>query len=350
MRLRQSAALGFVAALAGSLVTWAGFQVLQPEPSSPALDYTYVEVTAGEVGSSIALNVVARWATRPLGTNQATGIITSTPVAAGTTVSEADTLYTVNLRPVVIASGSVPAFRDLSPGTSGRDVRQLQRMLTALGRLSEPSGVYDATTERAVRSWQTSLGSVADGTVRLGDVVFVPATLPRRLRLDPEVVATGAVLSGGEPVLSALAPEPSFTLPVTQAQSAQMPPGTPVEIDSLDGAAWTALTGEASLDPETAEITVALASAGDEPICGPQCSTLSVDQPTQLPSRVVTQETVAGNLVPTAAILSRADGSLAVVDRDGEPRPVRLIASARGQSVVEGVDPGLRVRIPAKAT
>ncbi|NEA65606.1 peptidoglycan-binding protein [Streptomyces sp. SID12488] len=84
--------------------------------------------------------------------------ITKAPVA-GTKVKEGDVLMTVNGRPVLALSGSVPMYRALGPGASGDDVKQLQRALRRLG--FDPgsiSGNYRQGTASAVTNWFTSKG------------------------------------------------------------------------------------------------------------------------------------------------------------------------------------------------
>ena len=63
--------------------------------------------------------------------------------------------------------------------------------------------------------------------------------------------------------------------------------------------------------------------------------------------RIVIVESVTGLTVPSAALLSKADGSIVVIDSEGIEYPVTVVTSARGLSIIEGVDAGTRVRVPA---
>ncbi|MFI6945039.1 peptidoglycan-binding protein [Streptomyces sp. NPDC050422] len=84
--------------------------------------------------------------------------VTKAPVA-GAKIKEGDVLMAVNGRPVLALSGRVPMYRALGPGTSGDDVKQLQRALRRLG--FEPgtiSGNYGRGTATAVTQWYTSKG------------------------------------------------------------------------------------------------------------------------------------------------------------------------------------------------
>jgi hypothetical protein len=56
------------------------------------------------------------------------GLITTLPLR-NTQFSEGDVLLTASGRPVFVLQGEVPAYRDLVPGISGNDVRQLKLAL-----------------------------------------------------------------------------------------------------------------------------------------------------------------------------------------------------------------------------
>jgi hypothetical protein len=68
-------------------------------------------------------------------------------------------MFTVSGRPVFVLEGKTPAFRNLVPGLTGNDVRQLEKGLTRLGFNPGPvDGVYDAQTSAAVAKWYTKAG------------------------------------------------------------------------------------------------------------------------------------------------------------------------------------------------
>lgn len=333
--------------IVGGAIGWAAATVLTPPVDVlDSTSFTHVEVVEGEVGSSINLNTVAEWTPVPVGSNLAVGTVTSVNVSAGQEVGAGSVLYTVNLRPVVIAQGEIPAFRGMTHGTAGQDVVQLQSLLAALGFYAGPAdGDFGSGTGRAVEAWQKSLGLEPDGTVQQGDLVFVP-TLPTRVALDTEVITRGATLSGGEAVVHGLPSAPAFTVPVTDAQASLMPTGTRVEITSPGGAVWEGFVVDQATQ-ESEGVTVVLAGKDDAIICGEECGQIPVTEQSLLSSRIVTVESVTGLTVPSAALLSGADGTLSVVDTEGESHPVTVVTSARGMSVIEGVPAGTMVRVPA---
>jgi membrane fusion protein, multidrug efflux system len=96
----------------------------------------------------------------------------------GSTVKRGGPLFKVDERAVVALYGSLPLYRMLRPGTNGRDVRQLERNLAALGyRGFTVDDTYTSGTATAVRRWQAYLGLPKTGTVELGRVVFTPGPI-----------------------------------------------------------------------------------------------------------------------------------------------------------------------------
>lgn len=339
---------GAVFAAASAGIGWAAATVMSPASAvleQPA--HTYVRVAEGEVGSSISLNTVASWTPTPVGANRAVGVVTSIGVATGDEVSDGSALYTVDLRPVVVAQGDVPAFRAIGPDVEGPDVAQVQAMLAARGLFSgSADGKAGVRTVASIKAWQRTVGVEATGVIEVGDVIFVPS-LPMRVALDQDVLVRGATLSGGEAVLQGLPETPDFEVPVTDSQASMMPAGTRVEISSPTGGLWVGFAGEQRSDAQSGTVVVELAGEDGAVICGESCSEVAVVGQQLLASRIITAPTVTGLVVPSAALVTGADGRTAVIDDDGERISVSVIASARGMSVVEGVDEGTMVRVPA---
>lgn len=341
-------ALTVAVLVAGVGIGWATATVLTPaEDPLDATAFTTAEAIEGQVGSSFSLNTVAQWSPVPVGSNQSTGVITSVNVEPGQSVSAGTVLFTVNLRPIVIAQGAIPSFQSLSSGMSGADVAQVQSLLAALGFYTyDVDGNFDYVTRLAVQAWQTSLGISADGVIRPGDIVFVPS-LPARVALDTEKVKRGGTLAGGEEVVESLPTSPTFTIPVSSSQASLMPTGTRVEITGPNGEQWEGYALEQITD-DKGEIAVLLQGVEQTSICADHCESIPVTGQALLSSRIVTVESITGLTVPTAALLSDAGGIVSVVAEDGAEHPVTIIASAQGVSVIEGITAGQIVRVPAK--
>ena len=392
--LGVAAALVVVAAGAG----WAFTVILSPAPGVPTTaGYTLVSAVEGDVGAHLTLNVAASWSLSPVGTNESAGVVTTVDLQNGQLVNAGARLYSVDLRPVVVAQGAVPAYRSIVAGDFGADVAELQSMLSTLGFYTESAdGTAGESTTAAVERWQRSLGVDATGEVTLGDLIFVPA-LPARLGLATDIVHRGATLAGGEAVLQGLGEPPIFTLPVSDAQSAVISTGTRVIIDDGAGDSWLAVAGVHS-EAQTGTAVIALeapaegsstgsatssatgsppgsatdsapdsatgSATGSAPdstpsstadpgttvradsICGQQCDRVPPEGQTLFTSRVVTVETVHGTVIPSAALRTDAAQQVSVIDSAGAVHAVRVTAESQGLSVVTGIDAGLAVEVP----
>lgn len=200
--------------------------------SSPA----YRDVTLSED----TLQVVAR----------APGTVTGV-VEAGTLVEQGDVIYEIDGRPVVALYGDVPAFRtlaDLSENITGADVQQLETALDALGYNTGDVTVDDEFTdftEQMVEDWQEAVGLEVDGSVDLGEIVFIPGPT-EVLTVD---AAVGDLVSDGRAVLSLAGDEPMAGVDVEQLEASLLALGhDPGEVDGL----FTADTREAVLEWQAA--------------------------------------------------------------------------------------------------
>lgn len=349
-RARRRLVIGAIwaaSAIAAALLGWwaahqatspPGITVLQPQPIT-------VEVTHGTVTVEQVYGIEAMWTTAPVGVNGYAGTLTSVALAReGSAVSPGDVLYTVDLEPVVALHGSVPAFRDMRQGTQGDDVSQLQRYLVEAGYLrGVPDGKYGAATAAAVDRWSGDLGVARSGGVPLGRVVFIPE-LPATLAPANDLRAGTRVMPGEELLVGAHA-EPQFRFRVLPEAVSRTVPGLTVRIDA-NGQDWHAEVDRLATEADDLGTTFAiLRPVGEaESICGSECdSVLTLGATAILPGTLVLVPPTEGAQVPTAAIMSTAAGATYVTLADGTERPVEVLASNDGRSIVSGVQPGDRV-------
>lgn len=345
MRRRWVAATAWVCAVvvAAGAGVWAGRATFSP-PQVPAESQaaTVYTVTEGTVGRSMSFPVAARWADTPLATGAAEGTITSMIVQPGTTVSAGDVLYSVDLRPVTIAQGDYPAFRDLSEGSEGADVRQLKTFLAAKGYLTGTQDAkFTAATTSAVKRWQKAVGVAVDGTVQAGDLVYATA-LPTRVTLSADVVV-GAVITPGTPVASALAAAPDFVVTLAAEQAQLVPTSGPVKVQAND-VVWDAVISSATTDADGLHLALTAPDGG--PVCGADCALVPITAGAAIyTAQIVVVPDATGPVVPAAAVGVAADGSTYVRGEDGTSIPVTVQASGDGRAVVSGIAVGDRVAL-----
>jgi multidrug efflux pump subunit AcrA (membrane-fusion protein) len=94
------------------------------------------------------------------------GLISSLP-RPNSNFGEGEVILSASGRPVFVLSGAAPAFRDMAPGTSGADVRQLEEALARLGfNPGTVDGNYDQKTSAAVERLYQKAGWDAFGPTR----------------------------------------------------------------------------------------------------------------------------------------------------------------------------------------
>lgn len=324
---------------------WAGVTLLSPPADvleSPG--FTLVEASRGVVGQALRLNTSVQWKPTRMVTGASSGTVTTHELKPGSRLKPGDVLYTVDLRPVVVGKGAVPAFRDLAVGDEGRDVAQLQALLADLGYyVGDESGIFTPGTQWAVKAWQHDLGVERSGVVLRGDVIYVP-DLPLRAALT-ESVDVGATVGEGQPVLELLPDSPSFTVALAENQVGMVPEGSQVELRYGDHK-WEAKVVEVRPATEESAAEAVLINTGQGAICGEDCGAIPLGGATLVSSVIEVVPEESGVIVPAASVVTRADGTTGVVLAGGEFRAVTLGAAARGMAVVEGIESGVKVRTP----
>src|SRR4051812_11126383 len=120
------------------------------------------ETKTGDLGYGDTTAIKAR------GSGTVTGL-----AATGSTVTRGKSLYRVDDDPVVLLYGKLPAYRTLRNGVEGRDVKQFERNLWALGyRGFTVDKEYTSATAAAVEDWQDDLGVPETGAVDPAAVVY----------------------------------------------------------------------------------------------------------------------------------------------------------------------------------
>ncbi|MFI2352015.1 peptidoglycan-binding protein [Streptomyces sp. NPDC019443] len=90
----------------------------------------------------------------------AKSVVTKMSVKVGDTVKKGQALLEVSGRPVFALKGDLPVYRDLKPGATGNDVKQLQQALRSMGHGSgsDAAGMFGPGTKKALKAFYASLG------------------------------------------------------------------------------------------------------------------------------------------------------------------------------------------------
>ena len=135
----------------------------------PATQYD-VYATAPSAGSS---------PDSPAGASGSVMYISKLKAAAGEVITSGEQLAEIDGQPLFALTGTVPAWRDLTPGETGPDVAELQKALASLRYYDDGDtpGTFGAATEYAVSLYYEHLGYTPPSTGGLpaADVVFLPS-------------------------------------------------------------------------------------------------------------------------------------------------------------------------------
>jgi len=177
---RAGVALGAIAAvaLAIGIVVAAGLPGSSPAASSGKRVAGATAVQRRDLVATDTESGTLTYASPQTVFNRLSGTITWLPTV-GRLVKPGQAVYQVDGQPVVLFSGTTPAYRDLTSGISdGSDVLELNQDLVNMGfdpghEITVNNSWQSGTTD-AVERWQASIGASQTGTISLGQVVFLP--------------------------------------------------------------------------------------------------------------------------------------------------------------------------------
>jgi peptidoglycan hydrolase-like protein with peptidoglycan-binding domain len=175
IRRNRALSIGLGAVILSSLVSWgAASRIRSPaEVAARTAPPTPSAITVPVEKKVLSSDVVIRGTVRygapqsvllpPSSIRKANAILTSAP-QKGKDLTEGSVAFTASGRPALVLQGAVPAYRDITPGAVGDDVRQLQGALVRLGfRPGRTDGVYDDRTGLAVAAWYLKGGWTPSG-------------------------------------------------------------------------------------------------------------------------------------------------------------------------------------------
>ncbi len=165
IRKNRAMAAGLAAVIVSSLISWgAASRIRSPaevaaRTAPPKASAITVPVEKKVLASDVVIRGTVRYGAPQSvllpgsSIRKGSAILTSAP-EKGKDLSEGNVAFTISGRPALVLQGAVPAYRDITPGTAGEDVKQLQQALTRLGyKPGRTDGVYDDRTGLAVAAW-----------------------------------------------------------------------------------------------------------------------------------------------------------------------------------------------------
>lgn len=347
--LAGAAVLAAVAATGGVVVLSGGEQVTATAQAASASTAT---VLKGKLSAAVSQDGTLTYRARSDGSpfsaiNEARGTYTELP-EVGDKVDCGGVLYRVDDKPVLLLCGTVPAYRALHVGDAGQDVRQLNRNLHVRGA----GEAFTTRTVEALEALQRRKGVHVNGSLALGDVVF----LPEAVRIAKVTGQLGGSARPGAQALNATSDtlhvqvnlDPSEQGQVKQGDRAQITlPGNTTVTGKVDGFGRVA-EAPSGQDSSAADATIPTYISLDDPgkARGLDKAPVQVD---------ITTAGVDSTLsVPGTALVGRSGGGFAVeVVRAGTRRDLvavqlGLFDTAGGRVQVAGdLRAGDRVAVPS---
>jgi peptidoglycan hydrolase-like protein with peptidoglycan-binding domain len=321
-----------------------------PGVSHNALGTALARVRQGTLSSQTSVSGALGYAGSHTIVNERQGTFTAL-THAGAIVRCGQVLYRVANSPVALLCGRTPAYRSLSQGDIGPDVRQLNANLVRLGYVTrsalDPSSDYfGSETAYALERLQAHLGVDQTGSLSDGQAVFLPGPL----RITKVTATLGAAARPGAPVAQASSTRRQVVVDLDAGQQASVKAG--------DWATITLPDNQATPGVVTSIGTVASSSRGSGATIPVDITPLrprvtgKLDQ-TPVQVQITTASVRNALVVPVDALVARAGGGYAVETVDGRgvhhlvPVTLGLFDDADGLVQVSGpLSAGERVVVP----
>jgi hypothetical protein len=226
----------------------------QPVTRGSLTEQTQEDATLGSAGSySVVVPGSSSSAAGVPSAGAGAGTFTWLP-QAGNIIRQGQALYDVDETPVVLLYGGVPAYRDLSEGMTGGDVRELNtdlvrlRYATAAALGPVPGWDYfGAETAYALGLLQSRLGLSVTGTLPLGQAAFLPGAV-QVTGLGAGAVPGGAATAGAT-VLTGSSLTPVVTVDLDASMQTQVAAGDRVSVTLPDGSVTPGVISQVSTAP-----------------------------------------------------------------------------------------------------
>jgi peptidoglycan hydrolase-like protein with peptidoglycan-binding domain len=156
----------------------------------------------------------------------------------GTLLQPGDPLYRVDEKSTFWTHGEVPMYRELSSGSEGADVEQLQRYLQDGEYLAtdiEIDGKFGGATRTAVKAWQDEHDLKKTGKIDATQLLFLPYEAIR-VAVTPRV---GETAVGG--VIEVTEPDLFVTVDISLRKKRAFEGQPVIEVETADGSRFPAI-------------------------------------------------------------------------------------------------------------
>ena len=289
--------------------------------------------------------------------NQASGTLTRLP-AVGRVVRQGQALYQVDGLPVVLLYGNVPAWRTLSAGMTGRDVRELNAGLVRLGYATAAAlgpragwGYFSSETAYALEQFQEHLGITSPtGKLNLGQAVFLPSAV--KITAWATAITPGVTATAGAALMTATSDSPVVSIALDSSEQAEVKAGDTVSVTlplgSTTPGVVTSVGTVATTNATTGATTITVLVALKHPTVARRLSSAPVTV------SITTGQVRDALVVPVTALLAQPSGGYAVEvtgpgGRHLVPVSVGMIDNTTGlvQVTSSKLTVGQRVVVPA---
>ena len=274
------------------------------------------------------------------------GTVTALP-AEGATVTRGKAIFRLDNKPITLLYGSLPAYRTLSTGVKGADVKQFERNLRALGyRGFTVDKTYSTSTASAVKDWQEDLNLTETGKVDPGQIVYAAGAV----RVDSLSTQVGTVVGPGTAVEQVTGTSLLATVGLEMSSGRLAKQGAAVQVTLPDGKVVpgriikvaTAVSQGENGEADTTKIQVTIRFTAAVKSMGAAAVTVAFSAGER--PNVLT--------VPVAALLALAEGGYGVRVVDGSTTRIvavetGLFADGQVEIAGTGLQPGMKVAMPS---
>ncbi|MEV0589821.1 peptidoglycan-binding protein [Nonomuraea cavernae] len=339
---RRLALLGAVVAGCAVVALVATRDDAAPVSASTAAPAGTADITRSDLVDHKAVPGTLGYAERRALPNQARGVITKTR-PEGAVIRRCGWIYEVAGKPVLLMYGETPIYRQMSQGTTGKDVKQLETNLKALGH--DPGKVdntFTAETAKAVKAWQGKSGLGRTGRVDGSQVIVAtgPIRIAEMTGAKGDPAGRSAVTATGTRLIV------HIDLAATSQHLARLE--AKVDLESLTGDQATGRVtsiGSVARQPERpgGEPTIDVEVSLDGELKGFDQAPVSVSMRSEVRPGVLS--------VPVEALLALREGGYGVRVVEGAGKRIAkvrtgMFASGRVEITGDRLQPGMKVEVP----